>query len=257
MTEKLYTHNGVTARLILGDCREVLPTLGPLDHVITDPPYSEYVHSKSRRGGSTAPPLDGGGKAAACSFARVKEFGFTSLTEDLRGFCAAEFARLSRRWVLSFSDVESAHLWRHDLVSAGMDYVRTGAWVKLGATPQFTGDRPAAGFEAITICHPKGRKRWNGGGKHAIWNHAIELNRGGDNERLHPTQKPLPLMLQLVRQFTDEGETVLDPFMGSATTGIACMIAGRNFIGCEKDPIHFNIACERIERECRQPMLAL
>lgn len=255
MKERTFHHNGVTARLICGDCEEILPEIGAVHHTITDPPYSEHVHGKSRRGGFDAPPLDGSGRSAPCSFSRKKEFGFESLSDTLRIFCADRFARITTRWVLCFSDVEMSHLWREDLVAHGLDYVRTGAWVKLGATPQFTGDRPAAGFEAITICHAKGRKKWNGGGTHAVWSVPIELNRGGGNERLHPTQKPLPLMLKLVRLFTDAKETVLDPFMGSATTGVACLEAGRSFIGIERDPAHFQTSCERIERLCLQPAL--
>jgi site-specific DNA-methyltransferase (adenine-specific) len=224
-----YESDGIT--LYLGDCRSVLPTLERVDVIITDPPYSDYVHSKSRRGGASAPKLDGSGRNVACSFAREKEFGFESLSAKLRAFCAQEFARLARRWVLAFSDVESCHLWRDDVVECGLEYVRTGAWVKIGATPQFTGDRPAQGFEAITIAHPKGRKHWNGGGRHAIWREAEErdlvyevpivLNRSHTDPRLHTTQKPLPLMLDLVGDFSDEGDTILDPFAGSGTTLVA------------------------------------
>lgn len=252
-------------QLFLGDCREVLPTLDRVDVVITDPPYSDYVHSKSRRGGASAPKLDGSGRYVACSFAREKEFGFESLTPELRSFCAEQFARLARRWSLAFSDVESCHLWRDDFTAAGLEYVRTGSWVKLGATPQFTGDRPAAGFEAITIVHPKGRKHWNGGGKHAIWREAEEpdlvyevpivLNRGGNDPRLHTTQKPIALMLDLARGFSDEGETILDPFAGSGTTLVAAKRLGRLAIGVEMDEANCETAAKRLERELRQQTL--
>lgn len=252
-------------QLFLGDCREVLPALERVDVVNTDPPYSDYVHSKSRRGGASAPKLDGSGRNVACSFAREKEFGFESLMPELRSFCANEFARLARRWVLTFSDVESCHLWRDDLVAHGLEYVRTGAWVKLGATPQFTGDRPAAGFETITIAHPKGRKHWNGGGKHAIWREAEEsdlvyevpivLNRSHNEPRLHTTQKPIALILDLVREFSDEGETILDPFAGSGTTLVAAKRLGRKAIGIERDEANCETAAKRIERELRQQTL--
>lgn len=255
-----YSDQSVT--LHHGDCRNVLPTLERVDVVITDPPYSNYVHSKSRRGGASAPKLDGSGRNVACSFAREKEFGFEPLSLELRRECSDAFSLLARRWVLTFSDVESCHLWRDDLVEAGLEYVRTGAWVKLGATPQFTGDRPAAGFETITIAHPKGRKRWNGGGRHAIWRGAEEpdlvyevpivLNRGGNDPRLHTTQKPLELMLNLVGDFSDEGETILDPFAGSGTTLVAAKRLGRLAIGIERDEANCETAARRLEREARQ-----
>lgn len=230
-----------------GDCREILPHLAPVDHVITDPPYSEHVHGKSRRGGKSAPALDGSGRYCPSSFSRVKEFGFESLSPDLRAFCAKEFARLVARWVLVFSDVEMCHEWRADLVS--LDYVRTGAWIKIGATPQFSGDRPAAGFEAVTICHRHGRKRWNGGGAHAIWSEPIVLNRGGNDPRLHTTQKPIHLMTRLVGLFTDPGETILDPFMGSGTTLRAAKDMGRRAIGIERDEKYCEAAAKRMGQE--------
>lgn len=244
---------------------DVLTSLDCVDVIETDPPYSDYVHSKSRRGGASAPQLDGSGRNVACSFAREKEFGFTSLDPELRRFCAKEFARLVRRWVLTFSDVESCHLWRDDLVSEGLEYVRTGAWIKLGATPQFTGDRPAAGFETITIAHPKGRKHWNGGGRHAIWRGAEEpdlvyevpivLNRSHSEPRLHTTQKPLELMLDLVGDFSDEGETILDCFLGSGTTLVAAKKLGRKGIGIEMDEAYCEATANRLRATEQQPIL--
>lgn len=258
-----YEQDGIT--IYHGRCENVLPHLDPVDVVITDPPYSEYVHSKSRRGGASAPQLDGSGKNVACSFARVKEFGFDSLAPELRTFCAKEFARLAQRWVMTFSDVESCHLWRDDLVANELDYVRTGLWLKIGATPQFTGDRPAASFETITIAHPKGRKHWNGGGKHALWRHndepelvyevPIVLNRRHSEPRLHATQKPLALMLDLVGDFSDEGETILDVFMGSGTTLDAAKRLGRNGIGIDDKEENCEKAANRIRVLERQPRI--
>lgn len=69
------------------------------------------------------------------------------------------------------------------------------------------------------------------------------------NEHVHPTQKPIALMLELVSLFTDPDETILDPFTGSGTTGVACLRLGRKFIGIEKDPTYFALACERLRAE--------
>lgn len=69
-----------------------------------------------------------------------------------------------------------------------------------------------------------------------------------DNQKLHPTQKPVALMEYLVRTYTNEGDTVLDNCMGSATTGVACANTGRNFIGIERDDKYFDIAKSRIEQ---------
>jgi len=236
-----YYDDGKGIQIYLGDCRDVLPGLGPVDHVITDPPYSEYVHSKSRAG---ARVLDNTGFVA--DFSRAVDFGFDPVTDALRqalaGICAP-------RWTLVFSDVESTALWRDALVDGGLEYVRTGAWVKLNGTPQFTGDRPGVGFEAITVCHPKGRKRWNGGGLPALWTHAVVNNRGGCDPRLHTTQKPLPLMRELVSLFTDPGETILDPFMGSGTTLRAAKDLGRKAFGIEIEERYCEIAAKRLAQE--------
>jgi hypothetical protein len=73
----------------------------------------------------------------------------------------------------------------------------------------------------------------------------------GNMDKQHPTQKPLPLMKWCIEQ-AGNPETILDPFMGSGTTGVAAIQMGRKFIGIELDPTYFDIACERIERATRQ-----
>jgi len=78
----------------------------------------------------------------------------------------------------------------------------------------------------------------------------------GDNP-LHPCQKPLPLMGWLVHELTTEGQTVCDPFMGSGSTGIACIRANRRFVGIEQDPAHYATALERITNELAQGDLFL
>lgn len=68
----------------------------------------------------------------------------------------------------------------------------------------------------------------------------------------HPTQKPLPLILWCLK-FLPDAKTILDPFMGSGTTGVACVKMGRKFIGIEKESKYFDIACKRIEQAYAQP----
>jgi DNA modification methylase len=226
--------------LNLGDCVEGMAALPnkSVDHVICDPPYSEHVDGNSVRGNGHR----AGGKR--------KALVFEPLTDRLRDLAAFEWARLARRWVLVFSDLESAHLWRHSLEQVGLEFVRTGLWVKENATPQFTGDRPAAPAEAITIAHamsPKRRpvkKRWNGGGKQGVW-HCSTAYRDGD-EVVHTTQKPLSLMESLVRDFTDPDELILDPFAGSGTTLAAAIRQGRRAIGWEREAHWHSLATRRL-----------
>jgi site-specific DNA-methyltransferase (adenine-specific) len=74
----------------------------------------------------------------------------------------------------------------------------------------------------------------------------LEFKR--DTPKLHPTQKPVSLCEYLIRTYTVEGQTVLDNTMGSGTTGVASVNTGRKFIGIERDPIYFDLACDRVER---------
>lgn len=232
---------GIT--LYLGDCREILPSLGSVDHILTDPPYSAHVHANARDANTKAGTIR--------AIATAHEFGFDCLDDDTRRFAAWQFSRLSRRWVLIFSDSENAHLWRP---CGELESIRTGAWIKRGTTPQFTGDRPAAGFEQILIFHPVGKKRWNGRGKPGIWETGIV--KGGTAEsskepRVHPAQKPLALIAQLIVDFTDEGETILDPFAGSGTTGLAAKTLARRAILIERTEQH----CETIAKRLAQSVL--
>lgn len=76
-----------------------------------------------------------------------------------------------------------------------------------------------------------------------LWNGMIKQK---PEQRFHPTQKPLDLMLWIVKNYTNKGDTILDPFMGSGTTGVACVNLNRNFIGFEINPNYFAIAERRI-----------
>jgi site-specific DNA-methyltransferase (adenine-specific) len=243
MTAPYYQDDLVT--LYHAKAEDVLPSLDGWDHFIADPPYSEHVHGAARSRVMRA--NDRGGRYGA-DLRRNVDLGFEHLTDELRTFLAEQAAR-TRRWVLVFSDTESAHLWVESLEDAGLDYVRGGAWIKRGSTPQFSGDRPATGFEAITIAHAKGRKRWNGGGSHAVWDVPIVLNRARaeKSERVHPTQKPLPLMEQLVAQFTDPGELIVDPTAGSCTTGLAAKRLQRRAVLIERDERHCESGAKRLE----------
>lgn len=81
------------------------------------------------------------------------------------------------------------------------------------------------------------------------------LRAGERNETIHPTEKPVSLMYEYIRNSSNRGELVADPFMGSGTTGVACAKLGRRFIGIELDEDYFNIACERIQAAYDQPDL--
>lgn len=220
------TFDGVT--LYHADCFQLFDELGEFDVTISDPPYSETTH----KGARTRESLD----------QSVIDFHHLSLDQFLIGM--EELVRLTREWVVMTVD------WRHiiHLENAGLPLVRFGVWIKPGSAPQFTGDRPGVGWEAVAILHREGRKRWNGGGRHAVWTMPRVTGE-------HPTQKPLPLILDFVRLFSDFGDTVFDPFLGSGTTALACIDLGRKCVGIEKDEKYFDLACRRVETRLRQPNL--
>lgn len=202
--------------VVEGDCAAVLSSLGDgaVGVVLTDPPYNPRTHA--------------GAKANGGELTEETTVDFDALdSTDFFGECL----RVARRWRLAFCVAEQIADYER---TAGARWIRTGAWIRVGAAPQFTGDRPAPGFDTIAIAHRKGRKRWNGGGKHALWSHGFARDEVGA-ARVHPTQKPLRLMIDLVRDFTDPGEVILDPFAGSGTTGEAALIEGRRIILVERD----------------------
>lgn len=131
------------------------------------------------------------------------------------------------------------------VTALGLDYVRACVWDKVDSAPQFTGDRPAAAAEAIVCAHQRGKKRWNGGGARNVFRHAVNGERGA---KPHPSTKPEPLMRELVSLFTDPGETILDPFMGSGTTLVAAKRLGRKAIGIERELKYCQIAVERLRQ---------
>lgn len=100
----------------------------------------------------------------------------------------------------------------------------------------------------------------NGGAHQKVFtsymvNSSVAASMVGDELNEHPSQKPIRLLRTLCGDFTEHGSTILDPFMGSGTTGVACAKLGRRFIGIELEPRYFDIACKRIDDAYRQPRL--
>lgn len=230
----------------LGDCLEGLRGLAvdSVDVTITDPPYSQHTHDKQWVGAALT---EQGAKRVKTSH---RGLTFVHVTAEQAAAVALQLRRVTRRWVLVFTDLEGISLWSLALANADLDYVRTCIWDKVDGAPQFTGDRPAAGAEAIVVAHRPGRKRWNGGGRRNVFRYEVNGQRG---DKPHPTTKPQPLMRELVDLFSDPGEVILDPFTGSGSTGVAANALDRRFIGFELDPNYFEIACRRLRGDEAKP----
>ena len=235
---------GVSWTLHHGDCLDPVTGLASLpdksvDHVITDPPFDSQVHS---RGGGAVRRYDGGPDIGVIPFA--------PLTDPTP--YAAQMCRVTKRWGLVFCAVRQVEQWAKAFEGEGWRVPRVVIWVKPDASPQFSGDRPGHGYETIIVAHPVGRTKWNGGGKKGVYEHCrIDRGTGG----VHPTQKPIPLLKELIADFTNPGELVLDPFTGSGTTGLAClkMEEQRRFVGWEISPEYHAIATRRLNGDEAKP----
>ena len=199
------------ATLILGDAREILPTLPKVDAVITDPPYG--LGDKL----STTAGVGEWGKLH-------QEGGHDwdqAIPENIAEVIAA--GKDAIVWGGNYFDLPPRRGWLlwDKIVREFSSGHAEMAWTTL--------DQPVRSFN---------------------YAHAQLASEGKE----HPTQKPLPLMLWCL-SFLPKAQTILDPFMGSGTTGVACANLGRKFIGIEREPTYFDIACRRIEAAYRQPRL--
>jgi site-specific DNA-methyltransferase (adenine-specific) len=224
------------ATLYCGDALELLPSLHA-DHVIADPPYEDELHAaigKIRRNDGRE---------------MITDLGFAGVNAD-RDEIARLCVEASQGWCLLFTLAEGVRAWRDALQSASAKYDTCCLWVKPDSAPRFNGQGPARGFECfVTAWCAGGHKRWNAGGKRGVYTHCVN---GPERHGAHPTEKPRRLMAEIIEDFTNAGQTILDPFMGSGTTGVAAVQMGRQFIGIERDRRYFDIACKRIEDAQRQ-----
>jgi site-specific DNA-methyltransferase (adenine-specific) len=235
--------DGVT--MVLGDCLEVLPTLTGITHVLTDPPYEDELHNALARSGWEGRLRNDGGSMPNVQFA-----GINACRDD----AAKAIVRAANGWIVAFTLAEGVRAWRDSLQAAGARYDTCLAWIRPDASPRFNGEGAARGFECMATawCGP-GYKQWNGGGRRGVfWHPANPPGRLSAKDRGHPTEKPLALMGELVSLYTDPGDLIADPFCGSGSTGVACVKAGRRFVGIEIDPKWFTLSCRRLEAALRQ-----
>ncbi len=191
--------------LYLGDCLEILPTLGRFDACITDPPYGISANRMTL----------GKGK---------KEFDRGGAWDDMRPDVTALPA------ICDWFCIWGGNYFT-DMLPPTNDIL---VWHKLNDGRSFSECEFA----------------WTNFGKQA----RIKSHHWGGEEKQHPTQKPLEVMKWTLGHLSGPS-SVIDPFMGSGTTGVACVALGLKFTGIEREPKYFDIACRRIEEAYRQPRL--
>ena len=229
------------ATLYLGDCLEILPTLGKVDAVVTDPPYS----SGARR--------DADKQVRGAMLRSMDDEDWFS-HDTMTGWGVSWFLRglfVEIRGHLSFG----AHVY---------------VFIDWRQTPNVYGMLESSGYR-VNHCLVWAKTHFGMG---AYWRNQHEnivfgslglpsdmadhgmgsvLTHPGVSplKRQHPTEKPVGLIEVILKAIN--AQTILDPFMGSGTTGVACAKLGRKFIGIEIEPKYFDIACERIRKAYDQP----
>ena len=189
--------------LYLGDCMEIMPTLGKVDAVVTDPPYGIGANKQTL----------GSGK---------KHFVRGGHWDDV----APQIG-----WLLNAGDL--ACIWGGNYFADQLPV--TNDWLV------WHKKNDGLSFSECELA-------WTNFGKQT---RHISHHWGGE-EKEHPTMKPLRVMSWCLTHIP-KARTILDPFMGSGTTGVACVKAGRTFIGIEREPSYFDIACRRIQKAVDQP----
>ncbi len=222
-------------RLILGDSLQIMGDLDPVDHVVTDPPFEQMLHD-FKNGKTSVRRADGGTDMRRLDFAGI---------DDIRDDVVRLSQDICHGWFIAFCTIEGVARWADAINPSPMKYKRGCIWVKPDSTPQMNGQGPAQGAECfVTAWCGKGYAKWNGGGKRGVYTH---LTNPPDRQGSHPTEKPWRLMRDLLQNFTQPGQIILDPFAGSGTTLVAAVRTGRRAIGIEINPEHFSTMCHRVK----------
>lgn len=226
------------ARLILGDCRDVLPMLPPSKVLISDPPYlvtsGGFGDLQGGFGGWIKDSYDNKGAIVSCDLDWCDWLGLipAALTTDAHAYI--------------FSNDRNLGIARAAAEAAGLKFHRLLIWDKRAALPNRWYQQTCEFVlfmrqgKAFMINDPSSKSL------QSIFQR---------DESDHPTEKPVSLCQLYVENSTAPGDTVLDPFMGSGTTGVAALRAGRKFVGIELTQQWFDVACRRIEAANDAPTL--
>ncbi len=230
-----------SVRLLNGDCIDTMQILikegVQVDAIITDPPYNISKNNNFDK----------------LSNAKRQGIYFGDWDKDFDLFTwlktADKLLKNGGNIVVfnSFLNIGNIAQTLEKMGYAVKDLIR---WIKPNPMPRNMGSRFVADYEVAIWC-VKGKKKW-------VFNNytdgylrpEIKCPSPSGKERLgHPTQKPLYLMQELVKIFSNPNDVVLDPFMGSCSTGVACMNLNRNFIGIEIDKNYYEIAKKRVLKD--------
>lgn len=221
------------ATLYNADCRDILPGLDSISHIITDPPYSARTHAgHDVVAGASKDAAD----RTALGYGYLSEADTVALAGLLHN-CPGWVVWMTDHTLAPHIEGELQRLGRY--VFAPLPYFHPGRSVRL------TGDGPSSWTDWIVVSRTSAQSKWG------TLRGGYVANEGW-NDKARMGGKPTRLMQMLVADYSRPGELVCDPFMGAGTTGVACMKEGRDFIGIEIDPAAFDLSCKRIEDAQRQ-----
>lgn len=241
------------ATLYLGDCREILPTLPNAQCVVTSPPYNTLHQIGAEPTGTWA------STSAGANW--VRDLASNGYHDDKP---ESDYIAWQVSLFGSINCEPNASLfynhqirWRDGVVSHPVEWFKPEGW---NLRQEIVWDRGGGMmFNARMFCRFDERILWfvrdswkwnqSSVGHGTIWRVAREQNKE------HPVAFPDELPNRCIAATTDANDLVLDPFMGSGTTGVACANLGRSFIGIEIEPKYFDIACKRIEAAYAQGRL--
>ena len=224
-------------RLIHGDCLDVLSSLvGQYEVLVTDPPYG--IMNKF---GNVTP-------YGTKTFRRSLQFAWDDCGDAVQQAVQRAVQQVSAAFV--FCGFDTIAPIQDAMRQAGLT-PKPWVWVKTCPPPPLSGNWWPSAFESAIYAYRSGA--WFGDDNPKRCNVYVgDTLRHGMGERgektAHPTQKPMPIMMHIVTSIVPPVATCLDCFMGSGTTGVACIRTGRKFIGIEKDEAYFAMAVKRIQR---------
>lgn len=201
------------ATLYLGDCAEILPTLGQFDAVVTDPPYG----------------IDVGKNKYKSVMAAQRDYGVNDWDEQPITKKIVDLMRNISDWQIIFGgnyfELPPTKCWLiWDKENGANTFADAEmAWTNLN--------------KAVRL-------------KRYMWHGMLRANNEPRGD--HPTQKPVGIMEWVISHLPQDVNTIIDPYMGSGTTGVACMNMKKQFIGIEREQKYFDIACKRLEDAQRQ-----
>lgn len=221
------------ATLYLGDCMDILPTLPKVDALITDPPYGVGFKYESHDDRPES-----------------YEGGYDRWLMEIIGACESRCTPGAPVFV-----------WQSGTHMRLLSSRFQRDWRLFVAAKNFVQMRPTAmqhSFDPVVVWWIEGEKPWSAGTSSRdfhIANTAPVIGQSNNLERGHPCPRPLDQVSHVIDQWVKPDAVTLDPFMGSGTTGVAAIQLGRKFIGIEREPKYFEIACKRIEQAYAQRSL--